>query len=46
MRLYFDDNFDKLLNAKNVYKLQNTIICQILKENVEKYNPPEKVKNE
>ena len=46
MRLDFDENFDKLINAKNDYKLQNSIICQLLKENVEKYNPPEKVKNE
>ena len=46
MRLDFDENFDKLISAKNDYKLQNSIICQILKENVEKYNPPEKVKNE
>ena len=46
MRLDFDDNFYKLLRAKNDYKKQILIIGKILKENVEKYNPPDKVKNE
>ena len=45
IRLDFDDNFYKLIKAKNDYKLQNSIICKILKENIEKYKPPEKVKN-